>query len=88
MYEVFDSFIKVSTWHTRHPNDERRFLTALAEVVWSDEFNPDQMRDYFRSKLNISPNDHESEFAKDIDRYCSDAWAVKDFLKYNNVPRN
>ena len=28
MYEVFDNFIKVQTWHTRHPNDEQRFYIA------------------------------------------------------------
>jgi hypothetical protein len=87
MYEAFDSFIRVGTWHTRNPNDEERFHVALGEVVWSDDFDPDQMATYLREKLNLPPEDHGSYFALTINRYCDDAWAVKDFLKYNNVPR-
>lgn len=85
MYEVFDGFIDVPTWHTRHAFDEQRFHEALNKVVWSDEFNADQMAEYFRTKLKIALEDHESHFAKAIDRYRDDAWAVKDFLKHNNL---
>jgi hypothetical protein len=56
-------------------------------VVWSNDFDPDQMADYLREKLNLPPEDRGSYFAQTIDRYCDDAWAVKDFLKYNNAPR-
>lgn len=85
MYEAFDSFINVDTWYTLHSTDEQRFYEALKKVVWSDEFNPDQMAKYFRTKLKISDEDYRSHFAKAIDRYRDDAWAVKDFLKFNNV---
>jgi hypothetical protein len=53
--------------------------------VWLDGFNPDRMADYLRDKLKIATNDHASDFAKAVVRYRDDAWAVKDFLKYNNV---
>lgn len=85
MYEAFDSFINVPTWHTRHPSDEKRFHNALSKVVWSKDFSAEQMAGYLRNKLNLSPNDHESDFGQTIDRYTQDAWAVKDFLTYNNV---
>ena len=88
MCEAFDSFIRVGTWHTRHPNDEERFHFALVEVMWSDDFDPDQMANYLREKLNPPPEDRGSYFAQTIDRYCDDAWAVKDFLRYNNVRRS
>ena len=29
MYEVFDSFLRVDTWHTGASLDEKRFFTAL-----------------------------------------------------------
>ena len=53
MYEAFDSFIRVGTWHTRHPPDEQRFHVALGEVEWSADFDPDQMANYLREKLNL-----------------------------------
>lgn len=86
MYEAFESFIKVQTWYTRHPSDEERFYIALSKVVWSKDFSPEGMASYLRKKLNLSPNDHEFDFGRTIDRYTQDAWAVKDFLRYNNVP--
>ena len=55
MYEAFDSFINVSTWHTRHPNDEQRFHKALSKVVWSDDFSPEQIASYLRKKLTFQP---------------------------------
>ena len=84
MYEVFDRYIEAFTAHTRHP--EQNFYGLLKKVVWLDEFNPDTMAEYFRTKLRIPPDDHESYFAKAIDRYCAEAWAIRDFLKHNNVP--
>jgi hypothetical protein len=51
MYEAFDSFIRVGTWHTRQPSDEVRFHLALGKVVWSDDFDPDRMANYLRDKL-------------------------------------
>ena len=40
--------------------------------------DPDQM----------GPEVAGSYFAQTIDRYCDDAWAVKNFLRYNNVQRS
>ena len=53
MYDAFDSFIRVGTWQTRQPSDEERFHLALGKVVWSNDFDPDQMSDYLREKLNL-----------------------------------
>ncbi len=46
MYQVFDNFLKVDTWHTAHPADEKRFFVALSGVVGDDAFNPDEMQGY------------------------------------------
>jgi len=78
MYDAFDSFIRLGTWQTRQPSDEERFHLALGKVVWSNDFDPDQMADYLREKLNL-PEDRGSYFAQTIDRYCDDAWAEKIF---------
>jgi len=87
MYEIFDGFIRAGTWQTRHPSDKKSFHLALGKVVWFDDFDPDQLANYLRDKLNLPPEDHGSYFALTIDKYCDDAWAVKDFLKYNSIPR-
>jgi hypothetical protein len=87
MYEAFDSFIGMHTWHTNHPLDEQRFYKALNNVVWLDEFSPERMASYMRTKLKIPSDDHESHFAKCIDQLCHDAWAIRDFLKCNSVVR-
>jgi hypothetical protein len=87
MYDVFDTFIGLDTWHTHHPNDEQRFMTALYKVVWNHGFNPDELRKYLRAKLNLSENDHRSHFSNDVDEYTQGAWAVKDFIRYNAIER-
>jgi hypothetical protein len=56
MYDAFDSFIRVGTWQTRQPSDQERFHLALGKVVWSNDFDPDQMADYLREKLNLPPD--------------------------------
>ena len=50
MYEAFDSFIRVETWQTRQPGDDERFHLALGKVVWSNNFDPDQMANYLRKE--------------------------------------
>jgi hypothetical protein len=87
MYDVFDTFIGLGTWHTHHANDEQRFMTALYKVVWDDGFNPDELRKYLRAKLHLDENDHTSHFSDDVDKYTRDAWAVKDFIHYNAIER-
>ena len=80
MYEVFNSFLQVDTWHTRHPTDNRRFFIALQPVVSDPNFNPDEMGRYMRDKLGINPDDREHPFNISIDRYTSDAWAIRGYL--------
>jgi hypothetical protein len=85
MYEVFDFFMGIDTWHTRHDYDLQRFYEALDKVVWSDAFNADSMADYMRSKINVPNDDHVSHFAQQIERCRDDAWAVREFLKYSKT---
>jgi hypothetical protein len=87
MYEVFDKFIAVDTWSTRHPHDERCFYDALNKVVWLDEFNADQMVQHLRSKRNIPSDDHDSHLSNVIDEYGRDALAVWNFVKYNRLSK-
>ena len=87
MYEAFDTFINVPTWFKQHLNDEERFYRALHKVVWLDDFNADQMAEHLRRKLNLSPDDHGSEFSLAVDRCQRNAWAVKEFLTCNRIPR-
>lgn len=49
MYEVFDSFCKLPTWDTSHALDDRRFRTALSEVVHFPDFSPEDMGGYIQS---------------------------------------
>jgi hypothetical protein len=85
---AFDGFVGTSTWHTRHPFDKQRFHLALHKVVWSDEFNADQMADYLRIKVTLPPENQDHQFAKQINRYRDDASAVKEFIKHNRVPKD
>jgi hypothetical protein len=85
MYEVFDSFLQMDTWHTRHPSDERRFFIALRNVVSDPSFSPDEMGSYMRSKLGINPDDRENAFSVSIDQYTSNAWAIRDYISANNL---
>ena len=55
-------------------------MKALYKVVWSEEFNPDDMADYMRNKIRPNPN-----MQYPIERYQDDAWAVKDFLEHNKI---
>jgi hypothetical protein len=51
MYDVFDSFLDGSTWHTRHPTDEKTFFLALHKVVRRPKFHPEEMGGHMREKL-------------------------------------
>jgi hypothetical protein len=85
MYEVFDSFLRVDTWHTRNTQDETRFFIALKPVVSDPSFNPDEMGRHMRDKLGIDPDDRENPFNISIDRYASDAWAIRGYLCANRL---
>ena len=83
MYEVFDSYLNVDTWHTSHPLDGRRFFKALSRVVDDPDFNADQMGQYMRQKKNVSDETHP--FFRIIQERVSDAWAVKEYLEAINL---
>ena len=85
MYAAFDNFLAVGTWHTRHPLDEQRFYKALHQVVTDPKFNPDKLGEYMREKKRVSRDDAGNTFNATIDQYVSAAWAVKDYLKANNL---
>jgi hypothetical protein len=54
MYDSFEPFIRVSTWHTFHPKDEEHFYLALNKVVRRLNFDPSAMGDYFRDYLGAN----------------------------------
>jgi hypothetical protein len=85
LYEAFDNFLEIDTWHTHHPTDEQRFFTALNKVVTNPKFNPDNLGQYIRGKKGVSRDDGENAFNVAIDNYVAAAWAVKDYLKANNL---
>lgn len=79
MYEAFDRFLERDTWHTRHPNDERRFREALRKVVKNPLFSPDEMGEYMRQKTRGSVGVTSHPFEQAIDHYVAEAWAIKDW---------
>lgn len=82
MYEVFDSYLNVDTWHTNHDLDERRFFQALGKVVRDDAFNPDEMGSYMLSAKGLGrDNEDDAYFVNVIDRRVLQAWAIRDFLQ-------
>lgn len=84
MYEVFDPFLCVKTWHTRHANDEQRYFECLAKVVEDLQFNPESFGDYIdarrRDGEEAQANLSKEAFDNARDKYVADAWAVKRFL--------
>ena len=88
MYEVFDGFLNAPTWPTRDTTDEERFYSALNKIVWHDDFEPDDLRDYMRGKAKLPAGDEASDKAEAIDRYTQDAWAVLDFIRYGKISKN
>jgi hypothetical protein len=87
MYDVFDNFLGTGTWHTRHRYDTERFNQALGQVVRSEEFNADRMADHMRRFLRLGDDDRKSDFARIVDMYRADAWAVWGFLRANKIER-
>lgn len=85
MYEAFDAFLAVDTWHTGHPSDGERFYKVLHEVVQKPGFNPDQMGQHMREKLGVPIDDEDHPFNSAIDRYVAAAWAVKEYLQANSL---
>ncbi len=81
-YSVFDTFCKVPTWHTSHPMDQKRFHSALKQVVRESSFSPEMMGDYIRQNHAepMWPKESE-ELQLVISDLVSKAWAVKDYLE-------
>jgi hypothetical protein len=80
MYEAFDQFLAVSTWHTHHPLDQLRFFVALETVVRNEKFSPYEMGGYMRAKIGTA---HGSPLSDSIDRLSTGAWAVREFMQAN-----
>jgi hypothetical protein len=78
--KAFDSFLNISTWCTRHPNDEQRFFCALRTVINHPDFHPDTMGEYMTEKLDLAKNPNDA-YEESIDHYVAAAWAVKTYLK-------
>jgi hypothetical protein len=85
MYEAFDNFLEIDTWHTHHPSDEARFFVVLETVVKNPKFNPDELGAYIRQKKHISRDDEANPFSPAVDEYVAQAWAVKDYLRANRL---
>jgi hypothetical protein len=81
MYEAFDRFLAVGTWHTNHDADGRRFYQVLSAVVRDPTFSPDQMGEYMRQKTGAKFSRQDHPFEHDISRLVSNAWAVRDYLQ-------
>lgn len=81
MYEAFDSYLGVDTWHTSHPLDDERFYRALAKVVRDPKFNADEMGEYMRERQGVGREDRDPFFNNVIDRRVSQAWAINEFLR-------
>lgn len=78
-YEVFDSFLRVDTWHTSHPLDDKRFFLCLHNVVREPDFSAEAMGEYMRVAKRVDSDDHP--FAQRINSLVGKAWAVHEYLE-------
>ncbi|WMT71137.1 hypothetical protein [Bradyrhizobium sp. Ash2021] len=78
-YEIFDTFLRVETWHTSHPLDDKRFFRCLHEVVENPAFSAEAMGDYMRDVKSV--NSHEHHYASRIRDLVSKASAVREYLQ-------
>ena len=76
-YAAMDRFCRVSTWHTSHALDQRRFFEALLEIVDEPGFHPSEMADYIRENHGepMWPKDSE-ELRSAVDHLEEQAFAV------------
>ena len=79
MYEAFDRFLAMDTWHTRHPADVRRFFQALDNVVRDPNFTADRFREYLLTKLSPAQR-ADSYWMSVVEDYHDKADAVRDYL--------
>jgi hypothetical protein len=90
MYEAFDDFLRVPTWHTTHSMDKRRFFCALRTVVGIPTFNPDLFGEYMDRKRK-EPDSAQANLIQDAyeiarEHYVRAAWAVKGYLETTDCP--
>jgi hypothetical protein len=85
MYEAFDDFLRVRTWHKRHPEDDERFFCALDRVVHQPQFNADSLGEYMDQKRQngeAAQANLVAEYYEDArDHYVAAAWAVRGYLR-------
>lgn len=84
MYQVFNSFLQMDTWHSEHPRDLERFNRALAAVILKPHFNPDEMANYMYAVKGIS-NNSEHPLADAIENRRAAASAVHEFYAANGM---
>lgn len=85
MYEAFDAFLRVPTWHTRHASDEEQFFLALETVVNNRRFNADALGGYIDQKRErrepAQANLTAEAYATARDHYVHAARAVRTYLR-------
>jgi hypothetical protein len=83
MYQVFDEFLAIETWHTCHPLDERRFFRALHQVVRNPEFSVEALRRYMLHKFELSQSYDIADYrAIAIKSYTDQAQTVRDYFEF------
>lgn len=80
MYEVFDSFIKQSTWHSGGPADQKRFFQALDKAIRDPNFEPGPMGKSFAVKLGLDSLPPDHAYNKARDRYVDMAQTIWAFF--------
>ncbi len=78
---AFGEFVKVKTWDTRSPDDEREFFLALDTIVRDRNFNPEQMAEFFRQTFETETTPDSESIDEAIEHYLDAAWAVKRYLE-------
>lgn len=79
MYQVFDSWLDRDTWAIGGESEDRKFYAILNQVVRRDDFSPNNMGDYFKTKRT---GEH---WQADIDAHVTQADAVREFVIHNNL---
>jgi hypothetical protein len=91
MYEAFDAFLRIPTWHTKHALDEERFYDAVAAVVERRDFHGDSLSEYMDGKraggeeslANLTDEAYESA----RDHYVDEAHAIHGYERAKNKQR-
>lgn len=85
---ALESWMKVDTWYTTHPLDERRFHQALAVVFQENGFaiSRDDFRDALYHLAGALPSGKlEKEFlGQEVERLAEKAETIASYLKDNS----